>query len=170
MSPTRTTKDESVRRFVFSSATDDWATPQWLFDQLDEEFHFALDVCASKSNHKARSWYGLDHTTTSRRDGLARDWARDADGRGAVWMNPPYGRTIGAWMAKAREAAENGATVVCLVPARTDTHWFHEQVLAAGAEVRYLRGRVKFGDATNGAPFASLVVIYRPALTRSAVA
>jgi site-specific DNA-methyltransferase (adenine-specific) len=82
-------------------------------------------------------------------------------------MNPPYGRTIGSWMAKAHEASQRGATVVCLVPARTDTQWFHDHVLTAGAEIRFMRGRVKFGDAANGAPFASLLVIYRPTTSRT---
>jgi len=164
-----TTKDAATRAVVFSSATDDWPTPRYLFDALDAEFGFVLDVCASRRNRKAASWYGLDHPVRSRRDGLAGDWAADAArAGGAVWMNPPYGRGIGAWMAKARTAAESGATVVCLVPARTDTAWFHDSVLAAGAEVRYLRGRVKFGDAAHGAPFASLVVVFRPWAARAA--
>lgn len=121
-----------------------------------------MDACSSTTNHKAPQFFALDHPDPTRRDGLAGDWATDAlAAGGAVWMNPVYGRTIGAWMAKAAETARAGATVVCLVPARTDTRWFHDHVLAEGAEVRYVRGRLKFGDATTGAPFASLVVMYR---------
>jgi site-specific DNA-methyltransferase (adenine-specific) len=158
-----TTRDPKTRSTVFSSASDDWPTPRPFFDELDAEFGFVLDVCASGGNRKADAYYGLDHPDGNRRDGLAGDWARYATALGgAVWMNPPYGRTIGAWMAKAAETAAAGATVVCLVPARTDTRWFHDHVLATGAEVRFVRGRLKFGDAAHSAPFASLVVILRP--------
>lgn len=159
---TATTAHPAVRKTVFSSASDDWPTPQEFFDALDAEFGFALDVCADSMNRKADAYYGLDHPDQTRRDGLATDWAAELGGRSA-WMNPPYGKEISAWMAKAAEAAQAGATIVCLVPARCDTRWFHDHVLAHGAEVRFVRGRLKFGTATNSAPFASLVVIYRPA-------
>ena len=146
-----------------SSKTDNWPTPQHFFDALNAEFGFVLDVCASTTNHKASSFYALDHPDESRRDGLAADWATDAAGLGgAIWMNPPYGRPIAAWMAQAHAAAQAGATVVTLVPVRADTTWWHEHVLATGAEVRYVRGRLTFGDAVNTAAFASAVVIYRP--------
>lgn len=157
-----TTADPGTARVMFSSASDDWPTPQAFYDELDAEFDFALDVCASVANHKAPTYYALDHADPARRDGLARDWAADARAAGgAVWVNPPYGRGIGAWMEKAAIAAAAGVTTVALVPARTDTAWFHEYVVAAGAEVRYVRGRLRFGAATSGAPFASLVVVYR---------
>lgn len=157
------TKNPKTRAVVFSSATDDWPTPKALFDELDDEFGFSLDVCASSTNHKAGTWYGLDHPVKARRDGLDRDWVRDLPRAGrAIWMNPPYGRGIGAWMSKARDASDRGATVVCLVPARTDTAWFHDIVLTPRTEIRFLRGRVKFGDAKHGAPFASLVVVFHP--------
>lgn len=160
-----TTANPAVRRVVFSSATDVWATPQDLYDSLDEEFGFVLDPCANRANHKTPAWYGPDHPQRARRDGLRGDWAAEAraiDPRGAVWMNPPYGRDIAAWMAKAAATAAAGVTVVCLVPARTDTQWFHQSVLDAGGQIRFLRGRVKFGCALHGAPFASLVVVLRP--------
>lgn len=157
-----TTANPAVRKTVFSSATDDWPTPQALYDALDAEFGFALDPCSSVANHKAPLFYAKDHPDPARQNGLEGDWAADAlAAAGAVFMNPPYGRGIGPWMAKAAATARAGATVVCLVPARTDTAWFHDHVVAEGAEVRFIRGRVKFGAATTGAPFASLLVIYR---------
>jgi phage N-6-adenine-methyltransferase len=131
----------------FSSATDLWATPQDFFDTLDSEFKFTLDPCATRDNHKCVRYF------TESDDGLAQNW----DGE-IVFMNPPYGRVIGAWMAKAASAR---ATVVCLVPSRTDTRWWHEHVIARGAEVRFVRGRLKFGNSKNSAPFPSAVVVYR---------
>jgi phage N-6-adenine-methyltransferase len=146
-----------------SSASDDWPTPQDFYNALHAEFGFALDVCASSANVKAPRFYGLDHPDPARRDGLAQDWAQEATAlAGAVWMNPPYGRLIRGWMAKAYEAAQLGATVVTLVPVRADTSWWHDLVLGTGAEVRYVRGRLTFGDAVNTAAFSSAVVVYRP--------
>jgi len=131
----------------FSSATAEWSTPQWLFDQLNAEFHFNLDVCATQENTKCSFFYG--HGT----DGLAQPWT------GACWMNPPYGREIGKWVQKAWWSAEhNDALVVCLLPARTDTAWWHDFV--AHGEIRFLRGRLKFGDASAPAPFPSAIVIF----------
>lgn len=145
------TDDLSVH---YSSATDDWATPQGLFDQLDEEFNFTLDVCASAENAKCEDYF--DRET----DGLSQEWT------GVCWMNPPYGDVIGAWVAKAHKSTEeNGAMVVCLVPARTDTAWWWDH--ARYGEVRFLRGRLKFGDSENSAPFPSAVVIFgRPACVK----
>lgn len=132
----------------FSSRSDEWPTPQGLFDALDAEFGFTLDPC---STHANANW---------EEDGLAQDW------KGAVvFMNPPYGREIGRWMRKAFESAQAGATVVCLVPARTDTSWWHN--CAIHGEVRFLRGRLKFGGARHCAPFPSAIVIFRGHLTRS---
>lgn len=130
----------------FSSATDDWATPQALFDVLDQEFGFTLDVCASPANAKCPTFF------TEELDGLAHDW------RGVCWMNPPYGDAIAAWVEKAWVSAEEGATVVCLLPARTDTAWWWDY--CRYGEIRFLRGRLKFGAATTSAPFPSAVVIF----------
>ena len=160
--PTRTTSDPATRAVVFSSATDNWATPKALFDQWHREFNLTVDACASQNNKKAATWWGLDHPDPNRRDGLTGDWAHAAQATGgAVWVNPPYGRGINQWMAKAASTAEAGVTVVCLVPARTDTAWFHDHVLAVGAEIRHLRGRIKFGTAKNSAPFPNLLIVYR---------
>lgn len=132
---------------MFSSRADDWETPQWLFDQLNAEFGFKLDVCATPDNAKCERYY------TKAEDGLAQDW------RGVCWMNPPYGREIGRWIEKAYKSSLGGVTVVCLLPSRTDTKWWHEYVMRG--EVRFLRGRLKFGGSKNSAPFPSAVVIFR---------
>jgi phage N-6-adenine-methyltransferase len=117
----------------FSSATPEWATPQDLFDRLNSEFKFTLDPCCTHENAKCKKHY------TKAEDGLSKDWTGEV-----VFMNPPYGREIGRWIAKARnESAKfRGATVVALVPARTDTAWWHDYVLPY--EVRFIRGRIKF--------------------------
>jgi site-specific DNA-methyltransferase (adenine-specific) len=150
------------RSALYSSATDNWPTPQDFYDRLNTEFNFELDVCSSRANHKAPFYFALDHTDAARRDGLEADWS-DSGATGTVWMNPPYGKTIRAWMAKAFETAHStGRTVVCLVPVRSSSLWWHDLVLDTGAEVRYVKGRLTFGDATNTAAFGSAVVIYRP--------
>lgn len=131
----------------FSSKTDLHATPQEFFDKLHNEFGFQVDVCALPENAKCQTYY------TPQINGLAQEW------QGVCWMNPPYGRTISQWMKKAWEASLNGATVVCLVPARTDTAWWHEYAMKA-KEIRFIRGRLKFGSAKNGAPFPSAVVVF----------
>jgi len=132
----------------FSSATDEWPTPQDFFDRLNEEFHFTLDVCATPENAKCPRYY------TKRENGLLQKW------EGVCWMNPPYGREIGKWVKKAYESALDGATVVCLLPARTDTSWWHDYCMKG--EIRFVRGRLKFGDANENAPFPSVVVVFRP--------
>jgi len=131
----------------FSSATPEWSTPQDFFDSLNEEFGpFDVDVCASEWNAKCPRYF------TQETNGLSQDWT------GKVWMNPPYGRTIGQWMKKAYESSLSGARVVCLVPARTDTAWWHD--FATKGTIRFIRGRLKFGGHENSAPFPSAVVIF----------
>ncbi len=144
-------KDLSVH---FSSKTDLWATPQYFFDALNAEFSFTLDVCALPENAKCERYF------TPEEDGLNQRW------QGICWMNPPYGREIGRWVRKAFESAQGGATVVCLLPARTDTAWWHTWVMKA-EEVRFVRGRLKFGDSKNSAPFPSAVVVFRPPLEKA---
>lgn len=145
---------------LFSSASDDWGTPQDLYDRLHAEFGFQLDPCAMAHNTKCDLWFGPDHPDPSRRDGLAHDWSV-----GPIWLNSPYGRSIGLWTRKAAAAAAAGHTVVCLIPARTDTRWFHDDLLANGAEIRFVRGRLTFGAATTPAPFPSIIAILRPVPT-----
>jgi phage N-6-adenine-methyltransferase len=133
----------------FSSRTDEWATPTDTFAALDAEFHFTVDVCANAENAKCPIFFSQAD------DGLAQDW------RGTCFANPPYGRAIGLWVAKAYESALAGATVVMLIPARTDTRYWHAHV-AKAAEVRFIPGRLRFGDSKNSAPFPSAVVVFRP--------
>jgi len=139
----------SVNSGMFSSARDDWETPDDLFTELNAEFGFTLDVCATKANAKCARFISPEQ------DALHMRW-----GRGEVcWMNPPYGRQIGWWMDKAcGEAAVGRNCVVCLVPARTDTYWWHTYAMTG--EIRFLRGRVRFKGAKSGAPFPSAVVIF----------
>lgn len=132
----------------FSSATDLWSTPQDLFDRVNAKYHFTLDACASPENAKCAAYF------TREIDGLQQEWF------GTVWMNPPYGRTIGAWMKKAYESSLAGATVVCLVPARTDTAWWHDY--AVKGQIEFLRGRLKFGGHKYNAPFPSAIVTFTP--------
>ena len=136
----------------FSSKRDTWETPQDLFDLLDAEFHFTLDPCCQHETAKCEKHF------TPEEVGLAQDWSRDV-----VFMNPPYGREIGKWMAKAYRESLRGAVVVCLIPARTDTSWWHD--FAMRGECRFLRGRVKFDGHKQGAPFPSAVVVFRPEVT-----
>ncbi len=143
---------------AFSSASNEWATPKKFFERLNNEFNFVLDVAASTANHKTDLWFGLDQPDASLRDGLALPWTEYAKG-GSIFMNPPYGRAIRDWMRKANDESKKGATVVCLVPARTDTQWFHESVL--DHEVRYIKGRLKFNDGESVAPFPSIVIIMK---------
>lgn len=137
----------------FSSATPEWYTPQDFFERLNAEFNFTLDPCSTHENAKCEKHY------TEADDGLKQSWHGET-----VFMNPPYGRPIKDWMRKAYESSNrNGATVVCLVPARTDTAWWHDY--AMHGEIRFLRGRLKFGGAMDNAPFPSAVVIFRPLLS-----
>lgn len=130
---------------MFSSKSDMWSTPQDLFDELNTEFHFETDVCAIPENAKCEKYYTPDI------NGLKQEWS------GVCWCNPPYGREIGKWVAK---AAESKATTVMLIPSRTDTKWFHDYIYNK-AEVRFLKGRLKFGGAQNSAPFPSMIVVFR---------
>jgi phage N-6-adenine-methyltransferase len=133
----------------FSSATDQWATPRAFFEAWDAVYRFDLDVCADAENAKCRRYFSVHD------DGLSQNWTPHR-----CWMNPPYGREIGKWMRKAYEESRKGALVVCLVPARTDTAWWHDY--AAKGAVTFVRGRLKFGNARSGAPFPSAVVVFLP--------
>lgn len=135
----------------FSSESREWSTPQELFDEYNARFCFEIDVCAAPENAKCPRYF------TKEDDGLAQEW------RGVCWMNPPYGRGIGAWVRKAFETADRGkGTVVCLLPARTDTSWWHDYAMKG--EIVFLRGRLKFGGAKNSAPFPSAIVIFGKSL------
>ena len=130
----------------------DWETPPEVFGQLDDEFDFTLDPCATPATAKCARYF------TEADDGLAQSWAGER-----VFMNPPYGREVYAWTKKAREEAAKGALVVGLLPASCDLAWWHDDVIGH-AEVRYIRGRVRFltGDKWSSGFFASVIVIWRP--------
>ena len=143
---------------MYSSLDDTWTTPRDYFNSLTE-FDFGLDAAAlQNSTLVSDNWYGPDHPEESRRDAFKRDWHKDTNKD--IWLNPPYGRTIKAWMAKAElESRGGGVRVVSLVPARTDTAWWHDYCIHQ--EVRFIRGRLKFGGSKNSAPFPSALVIFR---------
>ena len=131
----------------------DWCTPASLFRQLDEEFRFVLDAAATKETAKCKQFF------TPEEDGLNQSWAVG----GAVFCNPPYDKTMGKWVAKAAEEAGKGTTVVMLLPAKTDTNWFHDFVWQK-SEIRFLKGRIKFelpsGETAFGASFPSMIVVF----------
>lgn len=134
---------------TFWHRSDEWETPPDLFAALDAEFHFTLDVAALPYNAKCERFF------TPGADALRQQW------EGVCWCNPPYGFVLRQWLHKAHESAGQGATVVCLVPARTDTSWWHDYVLPH-AEIRYLRGRLKFNGSGNSATFPSALAVFRP--------
>lgn len=124
-----------------------WETPQHVFNELNKEFQFDIDVCAVKENAKCAVFFSPEI------DGLKQEW------KGTCWMNPPYGRQIHLWVKKAYESSlKDGVTVVCLLPARTDTKWWHDYCMKG--EIRFIKGRLKFGDGKNSAPFPSAIVIF----------
>ena len=136
---------------MFSSKKNNWATPQWFFDKLDAEFHFTLDPCADDHNHKCEKYF------TEKQDGLKQSWSDEI-----VFCNPPYGRVIGKWVKKCFEEVYCGSCkcAVMLLPARTETMWFHDYIYHK-AEVRFVKGRLKFGGATVNAPFPNMIVVFR---------
>ena len=131
----------------FSSKSNEWSTPQDYFNILNKEFEFTLDPCATEENAKCKKYY------TKKENGLIQDWSNEI-----VFMNPPYGREIRRWIKKAYEEGLKGATVVCLVPSRTDTTYWHEYCMKG--EVRFIKGRLKF-SGKDAAPFPSALVVFR---------
>ena len=135
---------------LFSSRTDEWATPARLFQELDAEFHFNLDPCATSENHKCQDYF------TKQENGLLQNW-----GGRRVFCNPPYGKAMPAWVRKCSEESKKpGTLVVMLIPARTDTSYFHDYIYKKAREIRFLRGRLHYNDAKNAAPFPSMIVIF----------
>lgn len=133
-----------LNRGLMTSNSSEWETPQTLFDELDSEFHFTIDVCATAENTNCPRFLSRAD------DGLLLPWA------GVCWMNPPYGRAIGEWVKKASQAK---CLVVGLLPARTDTRWFHDYIYGK-TEIRFIKGRIKFSGAKWNAPFPSMVVVW----------
>ena len=133
----------------YSSETNEWSTPQDFYDKLDKEFNFNLDPCSTKENAKCDKFFTIND------DGLAQSWTGHN-----VFMNPPYGREIKFWIEKAYKESLKGTVVVCLIPARTDTQYWHDYIFNKAKEVRFVKGRLKFGDGKNSAPFPSAVVVF----------
>ena len=135
---------------MFSSKTDLWSTPIDFYNQLDKEFNFNLDPCANEDNAKCDNYF------TELQDGLLQDWKGNV-----VFCNPPYGTVLKHWVKKCHdEGQDHNTTVVMLIPARTDTRYFHDYIYHKAKEIRFIKGRLKFGDSKNSAPFPSMVVIY----------
>lgn len=139
---------QHLNQGLFSSLTPEWPTPTGVFQALNTRYHFDLDACATRENAKCERYFSLEQ------DALRQEWT------GTVWANPPYGRELGRWLKKAYESSQQGATVVCLVPARTDSHWWHAYCMKGN--IFFIRGRLRFGDAQNSAPFPSAVVVFEP--------
>lgn len=136
-----------INKVMYSSEKDDWETPQELFDYYNFQYDFTLDVAASDQNHKCKDYF------TKEDDGLSKEWY------GMVWCNPPYGREIGKWVKK---CAEYKGLSVMLIPARTDTKWFHEYILNnPRVEISFIRGRLHFNNSKNAAPFPSMIVVFK---------
>lgn len=150
---------------LFSTGSDEWETPWDLFHRLDEEFHFQWDVAATLVNRKVMDYYGPDHHLAEYRDALTIKWQASP-----CWMNPPYSKGLQAkFIQKANHERWQGIQTVALLPARTDTRAFHRYIYDAkvwqprpGIEIRLLAGRLKFGGATNSAPFPSMIVVFNP--------
>lgn len=137
---------------MFTSNSEEWATPKAFYDLLNSEFHFTLDVCATLENAKCKNYF------TKADNGLAKSW-KSTEG-GAVYCNPPYGRQISKWVEKAYEENKKGITIVLLLPARTDTKWFHDYIYHKH-EIRFIKGRLHFNDSKQSAPFPSMVIVMR---------
>ena len=142
--------DSNTRALMFSSDSMLWATPEDFFNKLNNKYKFTLDPCADHQNHKCDKYYTVED------DGLSKSWKNEI-----VFMNPPYGKHTATWMAKAWNEAKKGATVVCLVPARTDTRWWHRYCMRA-SKIYFVKGRLKFGGNQNPAPFPSAVIVFDP--------
>lgn len=135
---------------IFSSKNEVWATPQDFYDELNKEFDFNLDPCALPTNAKCQTFY------TPEQDGLKQNWEGYS-----VFCNPPYGRKIAEWVRKCSEESKKpGTQVVMLIPARTDTKYFHDFIYNKVKEIRFVKGRLKFGGVKSNAPFPSMVVIF----------
>ena len=153
----------TVNPGLFTSLSGEWSTPSELFDTLWDEFGgFDLDPCGQREHHYtahkiATAGGGFYDGSTLAMDGLSQPWYQK------VWVNPPYGQAISAWVCRCWSAVKFGECelVVALLPSRTDTIWWHDWVMEAD-EIRFIKGRLKFGGAKQGAPFPSCIVVWRP--------
>mgnify|MGYP001170036786 FL=1 len=134
----------------YSSNSNEWYTPNDLYEKLNMEFKFNLDPCATKENAKCDKFY------TKRDDGLSKKWS------GRVFVNPPYGREIGKWVEKSYKESltEDVELVVMLIPSRTDTKYWHEWIFGKASVINFFKGRLKFGGSNNSAPFPSALVVF----------
>ena len=151
--------DKNTREVMFSSKSDEWGTPRDLFENLNKKFNFTLDPCATSENKKCLKYY------TKEQDGLSKDWSGET-----VFINPPYtGGAIGKWVKKAYEETEKNAetTVVCLIPSRTDTRYWHDYCMKA-SNIYFIKGRLRFdGESDNSAPFPSAIIVFSKKLKLS---
>lgn len=134
---------------MVSSKSNEWITPQWFFDELDKEFEFTLDPCATKENHKCKKYYTVDD------NGLVKNWTNDV-----VFMNPPYGGNTKQWIKKAWQSSCCGSTVVCLIVSSTDRSYWHDYIFPFASQIRFIRGRLKFSKSSSTAPFASAIIVF----------
>lgn len=140
----------ALQKAMVSSKSNEWATPQDFFDELDKEFHFTLDPCSTDENAKVKKHFTISD------DGLSKDWAKDV-----VFMNPPYGGHTAEWLHKAHISAQGGATVVCLIVSSTDRSYWHDVIFPFAHQIRFIRGRLHFGKSKTSAPFASAIVVFK---------
>jgi len=140
-----------INKGLMSSNSNEWATPQDFFDKLNMKYNFTLDPCATKENAKCKKYYTMED------DGLKQSWEGEV-----VFCNPPYGRQIKEWVKKAYETkqADKNTTIVMLIPARTDTRYWHDYIFGKATDIQFIKGRLKFGDSKNSAPFPSALIIY----------
>jgi site-specific DNA-methyltransferase (adenine-specific) len=139
----------ALQKAMVSSKSNEWDTPLDFFNELNKEFNFTLDPCCREDTAKCSKFYTINE------DGLKQDWSKDI-----VFMNPPYGGHTGDWIKKAYEESLKGATVVCLIVSSTDRSYWHDWIFPFASQVRFIRGRIKFGNSKSTAPFASAVVIF----------
>jgi len=139
----------ALQKAMVSSKSNEWSTPQDFFNQLDKEFGFTLDPCSTNENCKCKKHF------TMQDDGLSKDWSKDV-----VFMNPPYGGHTGDWMRKAWEESKRGSIVVCLIVSSTDRSYWHDYIFPYARQIRFIRGRLRFGEVKSTAPFASAIVIF----------
>ena len=139
----------ALQKAMVSSKSNEWSTPQEFYDKLNAEFGFTLDPCSDGKNNKCHKFF------TIKENGLFKDWSNDI-----VFMNPPYGGHTRDWISKAYYESLKGCTVVCLIVSSTDKSYWHDYIFPFAKQIRFLRGRLKFGDSKSTAPFASAVIVF----------
>jgi len=139
----------ALQKAMVSSKDNTWETPWRFFNELNKEFNFTLDPCAQDETAKCEKYH------TAETNGLNKDWSKDV-----VFMNPPYGGNTGTWIKKALDESRKGATVVCLIVSASDRSYWHDYIFPYAKEIRFIRGRIKFGSSKFTAPFASAVIVF----------